>query len=112
MEAKDDKSTKKEFDWFDRPESRRLLWKLLYAACGVSVVAEIILQLAHKRHGHFGHHSADGWWLFYTFLGFIGCAAMIIGAKWLGYLLKRPEDYYGEPEEKTLPEDIDDDASL
>ncbi|MCB1229530.1 MAG: hypothetical protein KDN19_04660 [Verrucomicrobiae bacterium] len=110
MEANDDKSPSKkeaEFDWFDRPESRRLLCKLLYAACAVSVIAEIPLFFLHKRHGHFGEHSVDGWIFFYASLGFIACSLMIIGAKWLGYLLKKPEDYYGEPGEKTLPEDID-----
>ncbi len=33
----------KEFDWFDRPKSRRLLWRLLYGACIVSVLLEIPL---------------------------------------------------------------------
>lgn len=96
-----------EFDWFDRPESRRRLWRLLYAACAVSLLLEIPLILAHRRHGHFGGHSADGWWFFYAFLGFIACALMILAAKALGSWLKRPEDYYGEAEENTLPEDID-----
>ena len=30
-----------------------------------------------------------------------------LAAKGLGFWLKRPEDYYGEPEDETLPEDID-----
>jgi hypothetical protein len=32
---------------------------------------------------------------------------MILAAKGLGAWLKRPEDYYAETEETTLPEDID-----
>ena len=121
-EAAEDASGAKEFDWFDRPGSRRLLWRLLYGACIVSVLLEIPLILAHKRHSHFGagdgHGEAaaasvptfDGWWFFYAVLGFVGCALMILAAKGLGVWLKRPENYYGDDEEQTLPEDIDDAA--
>ena len=98
---------KPEFDWFDRPGSRRLLWRLLYAACAVSVLLEVPLIVGHKRHGHFSEHSVDGWWFFYAFLGFVACALMILAAKGLGYWLKRPENYYGETEDNQLPEDID-----
>jgi len=45
---------KKENDWFDRPASRRLLWRLLYGACTVSVLLELVLIATHQRHGHFG----------------------------------------------------------
>jgi hypothetical protein len=98
---------KKENDWFDRPASRRLLWRLLYGACTVSVLLELVLIATHQRHGHFGEASPDGWWFFYALLGFIACALMILAAKGLGAWLKRPEDYYSETEETTLPEDID-----
>lgn len=116
----------KEFDWFDRPKSRRLLWKLLWGACIVTILLEIPLIIAGKRHSHFEHaaqgdveHAADavtatashvptfdGWWFFYPVFSFVGCALMVIVAKGLGFILKRPDDYY-IAEEKTLPEDID-----
>jgi hypothetical protein len=35
---------------------------------------------------------------------------MILGAKGLGLILKRDENYYGEEEETSLPKDIDGDA--
>lgn len=108
----DSKDGKKEFDWFDRPESRRLLWRLLYGACVLSLLAEIPLIIAHKRHGHFGDHSIDGWWFFYAALGFVGCALMILAAKGCGFLLKKPTDFYGDDsaaaaDQESLPEDID-----
>jgi len=95
---------KKEFDWFDRPESRRLLWRLLIGACVVSVLAEVPFLFDHGRHGYFG---IDGMFMFYAILGFIACTLMIYAAKWMGKVLKKPENYYGDPEEETLPEDID-----
>jgi multicomponent Na+:H+ antiporter subunit D len=41
-------------------------------------------------HGHFG---ADGWFGFGAF-GFLSCVAMVVFAKLLGLLVKRPESYY------------------
>lgn len=96
-----------ETGWFDRPRSRRLLWILLWTACASTVVAELMLQLEHRRHGHFGEHSADGWWGAYSVLGFAGCALMIVAAKVLGFWLKKPEDYYQESGEKNQAEDGD-----
>jgi hypothetical protein len=113
-------SAAKEFDWFDRPASRRFLWRLLYGACIVVVLLEIPLIIGHLRHSHFESHGGqgghggvptfDGWWFFYAGLGFIGCALMILAAKGLGYVLKKPTDYYGDDsraEGEALPEDID-----
>ena len=94
---------KKEFDWFDRPSSRKLLWWLLWITCGLTVAGELFIH----RHPHF---SIDGFIGFYSLMGLIGCAAMILGAKGLGLFLKRQEDYYGEEEETRLPEDIDGNA--
>lgn len=35
-------------------------------------------------------------------LGFLGCAALILGSKWLqAHLLKRPEDYYDQLARRT-----------
>lgn len=94
---------KKEFNWFDHASSRRLLWWLLWITCGLTVVAEVFIH----RHPHF---DVDGFFAFYGIMGFIGCAAMILGAKALGFILKRGEEYYGDEEEDTLPEDIDGNA--
>ncbi len=93
---------KKEFDWFDHPSSRRLLWWLLWILCGLSIIAEFFIH----RHPHF---SIDGFFGFYAVIGFVGCAIMILAAKGLGIWLKRKDNYYGEPEETQLPEDIDGD---
>lgn len=112
MENGDDKGPR-EFDWFDRPKSRKLLWRLLIAACIISFLVEIPALIGHDRHAaapiDFGRFNIPG---FYAVLGFVACTLMILAAKGLGIFLKRKEDYYGEPEEETLPEDIDDDVVL
>jgi hypothetical protein len=93
---------KKEFDWFDHPSSRKLLWWVLWIICGLTLVAELFLH----RHAYF---SIDGWFGFYTALGFVGCALMILTAKGLGLLLKRKENYYGDTDEENVtPEDNND----
>ncbi len=79
---------KKEFDWFDHPKNRKLLWILLWSVCGLSVVAEFFIH----RHGHF--EPVDSWMPFYAVLGFVACALSILIAKVLGFVLKKKEDYY------------------
>ena len=81
------KQQKKEFDWFDRPESIRKLWVMLYAICGLLVVCDLFTH----RHPHFGF---DGFVGFYALLGFVSCAALILFSKLVALVLKAKEDYY------------------
>lgn len=78
---------KKEFDWFDKPESIKKLWIMLYVVCALTVVPDFFTH----RHPHFGF---DGFWGFYAFLGFISCAVLILFSKLAGLALKAKEDYY------------------
>ncbi|MFT5465709.1 MAG: flagellar basal body-associated protein FliL [Verrucomicrobiales bacterium] len=91
---------KKEFDWFDKPSSKRLLWILLLVTCGLTLVAEpIYLMIAHKDHHAEGLFKFTKWPLFYAVLGFVSCALMIVVAKVLGFWLKKPTDHYEKEEE-------------
>ncbi len=81
-------------DWLERPETLRLLWKLLYLSCGLTVVAEFFIS----RHGHFGF---DGFFGFYAILGFVSCLALILIAKLGGIFLKRDPNYWDEDEDKN-----------
>lgn len=78
---------RREPDFFEKPQNIRRLWILLYAVCGLTVVAELFM----RREPHFGFDRVFG---FYALMGFISCAALILIAKALGYILKRKEDYY------------------
>jgi hypothetical protein len=78
---------KKEFDWFDRPESIRKLWIFLYAVCGLLIIPDFFTH----RHSYFGF---DGYFAFFAILGFVSCAVLILFSKLVALVLKVKEDYY------------------
>ena len=82
-------ASKKEFDLFDHPKTRKFLWILLYSSCLLTIILEVFLH----RHGHF---VIDGFFGFYALLGFVACSIAIFLAKVLGLILKTREDYYDE----------------
>ncbi|MBG57486.1 MAG: hypothetical protein CMK46_04265 [Porticoccus sp.] len=57
------------------------------------LAATVVVQLFASVHGHFGF---DGWFGFNAAFGFVSCALMVVFAKLLGYLLKRPDNYYDD----------------
>ncbi len=74
--------------WLDHPANVHKLYRGFWAVLAVMVLAEAAVQL----HPHFGIESLFG---FHAWFGFAACAAMIIVAKALALLLKRPDSYYG-----------------
>lgn len=79
--------SKKEFDYFDRPQVKRKLWILLWGVCGLTIIPDLFTH----RHPHFGF---DGFIGFYALFGFVTCAVLILLAKLIGRVLKVREDYY------------------
>ncbi len=75
--------------WLVRPSSIKLLWRIFAAV----LAGLVLLQLVIKVKGYF---VVDGWFGFGAAYGFLACLAMVLVAKGLGYVLKRPEDYYAE----------------
>lgn len=75
--------------FFERPKTIKVLWLLLFAVCGFTVMLELFIE----RHAYFG---IDHFFSFYAVLGFIACAILILLAKGLGFILKKNEDYYDE----------------
>ncbi len=73
--------------FLERPGAIRILWILLWAVCGLTLVPELFIE----RHPHF---SFDGFFGFAAVLGFVACALLILIAKGLGFFLKRKVDYY------------------
>jgi hypothetical protein len=73
--------------WLTRPASIRKLWIGFSAVLAMTVVAQLVIGIK----GYFGVDSMFG---FAAAFGFFSCVAMVLLAKAIGALLKRPEDYY------------------
>ena len=78
---------RQEKHWLVRPETIRWLWFVFIAVLAVTVAWEALLQ----RHPQFG---IDGIFGFTAWYGFLACAAMVVFAKLLGFLIKRPDTFY------------------
>ncbi|HSN71356.1 MAG TPA: hypothetical protein VLT59_07595 [Steroidobacteraceae bacterium] len=73
--------------WLVRPTTIRRLWILAAIALAATVLAQLVFPVK----GYFG---IDGWFAFGAVFGFVACVAMVLFAKVLGLVIKRPEDYY------------------
>ena len=73
--------------WLARPESIRLLWRAFWAVLALTVIAQVVIKVK-------GYFVVDGWFGFGAAFGFLACLLMVLAAKWLGYMLKRDQDYY------------------
>ena len=73
--------------WLVRPDTIRKLW------IGFAVVlgAVVLMDLAVVHHPYFG---MDGTFGFGAWFGFFSCVALVLLAKGLGAILKRPDTYY------------------
>jgi len=74
-------------DWLARPRTIRRLWRLFIAVLAVTVIAQLLVEV----HPQF---ALEGIFAFNAVYGFVACAALILIAKAIGVLLKRPDSYY------------------
>ena len=79
--------TRRTDHWLAQPSTIKRLWRIFIVVLGVLVLAQAVIYVK----GYFG---VDGWFGFGAVFGFLSCLAMVLFAKGLGYVLKRPEDYY------------------
>ncbi len=73
--------------WLVRKATIKKLWILGLLMLALTVVAELRVHM----HGEFG---LDELFAFNAWYGLGTCAIMVVGAKILGYVLKRPDTYY------------------
>jgi len=75
--------------WLSRPGTIRRLWVGFAVLLALTVVAQFVIDIK----GYFG---LDGWPAFAAVYGFGACVAMVLVAKMLGVVLRRPDDYYDD----------------
>ena len=83
----DMKETRDSDHWLVRPSTIRKLWIGGIVLLALTVVAQLFIPIK----GYFG---VDGYFGFGALFGFLACLAMVLFAKFLGFFLKRDEDYY------------------
>ena len=89
------------FGWVESPRTPFLLLVIVVVISAGLVVAD----LAVNRHEYLEFANANG---FYAFWGFAAFAIAVLSGWPLGKLLRRDEDYYGEPD--TTPSDVESDS--
>lgn len=73
--------------WLDDKRNVDKVYWGVWAICAVLLLVE---PLVHK-HGEFAFEALFG---FHGWYGLVACVALVLAAKGLRALLKRPEDYY------------------
>lgn len=94
MKAEKTETPKEEKCFWQDARIRRGMWWGLYATCAMSVLAEFFV------HPHHEIEEAD-FFASYALLGFVACSLMIMAAKLLGFILKKPTSFYQD----NLPSD-------
>ena len=73
--------------WLRQARTIKKLWVISYCVLIVSVALELFID-------HKPHFGIDGSFAFSAWFGFLSCLIMVLVAKFLGFILKRPDDYY------------------
>lgn len=74
---------------FDDPKNIKRVLYALYAACGVTLLADFVI------HRHVAH-PWEALYGFYGLYGFIGIVVLVLMAKELRKIVLRKEDYYDD----------------
>jgi hypothetical protein len=75
--------------WLARPGTIRLLWAAFIAILAPLVLADLLVA-------HHPLSSLDARFGFGAWYGFAACVALVLFAKALGAMLKRPDTYYDD----------------
>ena len=73
--------------WLDRKENVTKIYWAVWIVCGALLLIDPLVE----------KHEAIGfaeWFGFFGFFGFVACVGLVLTAKALRRVLKRPEDYY------------------
>ena len=73
--------------WLTRESTIKRLWVLFAILLAVTVLLDLVIS----HHPYFG---LDGTFGFGAWFGFVSCVVLIVAAKALGWVLKRPDTFY------------------
>lgn len=73
--------------WLDRKGNVDKVYWGVWVLCALLLLIE---PLVHK----YGDLAFESWFGFHGWYGFVACVALVLAAKGLRVILKRPEDYY------------------
>jgi hypothetical protein len=73
--------------WLDRPENVTKIYWGVWLLCGLLLLIEPLVA----KHPYF---AFEGWFGFHGAFGFVACVGLVLAAKGLRRILKRPEGYY------------------
>jgi hypothetical protein len=91
----------KQLHWLVRPSTIRILWIGFSVVLTLLVLAQTVIYVK----GYFGF---DAFFSFGAIYGFASCLVMVLVAKLLGLVLKRPQDYYDIELQDDTPEPTND----
>lgn len=75
--------------WLDHPANVKRLYRGFLVVLALTVLAELLVHLP-------PHFEVDALFGFNAWFGFLACLAMIVVAKGLALVLKRPDTYYDD----------------
>jgi len=75
--------------FLSRPRTIRVLWWVFSVVLVLTVIAQCFIYVK-------GYFTVDSWFGFAAGYGILCCLLMVLFARALGILLKRPRDYYRE----------------
>lgn len=81
--------------WLLRKENISKLWVGFIVILILTVLAGLFVH----QHESFGIEDSVG---FFAWYGFVTCVGMVVFAKLLGVILKRPENYYDDDADQGL----------
>jgi len=73
--------------WLDDHRNVDRLVRWFYGVCAALILIDVFVP----KHGPFALEHVFG---FYGFFGFVACVALVLTAKQMRRVIKRPEDYY------------------
>ena len=80
--------------WLVRPATIRKLWIGFIVVLAFVVAAQAVIYIK-------GYFKIDAWFGFGAVYGFVSCLLMVLVAKVLGAVLKRPQGYYQDTDENA-----------